>query len=108
MTYTKEELDAEARFIASELRAPAERHRAIEACVNACAGIPTDKLTPGVVKRLIEACAEIAASYDWLAERRAAGIGKVGSGYDEDTFSEGADHAAAAIAARIRRELGSE
>lgn len=32
--------------------APSDR---LHACLAACAGIPTDKLTPGVVKRLIEA-----------------------------------------------------
>ena len=105
MTHTPEPEESEAWNPNSDEQSMAA-HMRMTKCLAACAGIPTDKLTPGVVKRLIEACAEIAAGYDWLGERRAAGIGKIGSGYDEDTFAAGADHAAREIAARILRELG--
>lgn len=48
-----------------------------------------------------EACAEIAADYDWLGERRAAGIGRTGSGVDEGTYAVACDHAATEIAQHI-------
>lgn len=101
MTHTPEPEESEAWNPNSDEQSMAA-HMRMTKCLAACAGIPTDKLTPGVVKRLIETLKDT----DTTLRRMSYALTLPSNDFERATRKV-VDEALAKISP-ILRELGSE